>query len=173
MSAKRHPLRAPRALFVLAMLAASVPGTAHADVMYSAAWVDCDTVANRLSVRYGLLSSAVTDPSATVFWSLIRYSKRPDGNPDQVTDLLPATSECRLKNGRYTVTLEPIPLNYNLQARCGGVVRGSVTIERDGRQILPPLEFAPGDCWSTAKVVRRVSVDGNDGKLLIEHAENE
>lgn len=173
MKARLKNLCAPLGLPLAVFLVGGLPGIARADVMQEAAWVDCDTNRNQLSVRYGRQSSAASDPKATVFWSLIRYSKRPDGDPDHVTDLVPAEKECSLNGGRYRVILEPVPMNYNLQAFCGAVVRGQVTILRDGREIVPATEFATGECSGPNKVIRQISVDGKSGKVLMEREEEQ
>lgn len=157
----------PRTVCALAgtLLGFHLPMAAHADVMKDAAWIDCDPGNDRLTVRYGAVSAS--DPTATVFWSLIRYSKRPDGDAEHVEELMSTQRSCRLSGGNYIITFWPVPMNYNLHGLCGGIVRGEVAIALDQRMILPRTEMETGDCAGPVASIRDIVVSGNDGRVTV------
>ena len=144
--------------------------SAHADVMRDAAWVDCDQVRDRVTVRHGAVSAP--DPRATVFWSLVAYTRRPDGDPDRVSELLSARHSCRLSGGMVEVLLRPVPMNDNLQGLCGAVVRGSVTILRNGQPILKEQELETGDCAGPSQRISDITVFGNNGLVFVNPVSN-
>lgn len=151
-----------------ALLACAVVTSARADVVRDAAWVDCDKLRDRVTVRHGAASG--TDPGATVFWSLVGYSRRPDGDADRVSELRSARHSCRLSGGLFEVVLRPVPMNDNLQGLCGAIVRGSVTILRNGQPILQERELETGDCaWPTRRI-DAVTVYGNNGQVIVDLA---
>lgn len=141
--------------------------SAHADVMRDAAWVDCDQAHDRVNVRYNALSG--DDPRATVFWSLVEYSRRPDGDPDRVSNLRSVRHSCRLSGGLVEVVLRPVPMNDNLQGLCGAIVRGSVTILRNGKPILE-RELETGDCAGPTRRIEAIIVFGNNGQIVVDWA---
>jgi hypothetical protein len=142
--------------------------TAHADVMYDAAWVECDQAQDRLTIRYGAASSK--DPGKTVFWSLIDYTRRPEGDPDHVSALRSARHSCRLSTGLFEVVLQPKPMNHNLQGLCGAIVRGSATVLRDGQIIMPEREFETGECAGPTRRIDAMTVHGKGGAILVDLA---
>lgn len=139
---------------------------AHADVVKHAAWVDCDPGQDRVTVRYGAAST--DDPTAIVFWSLVKYSKRPDGDADRVTQLLDARRSCRLSGGNVIVRLRPVPMNPNLHGLCGAIVRGEVGIVLDRRTLLAPTALETGACGDPGQSIKELTVSGKDGAITIE-----
>jgi hypothetical protein len=136
--------------------------------MYDAAWVDCDQARDRVTVRHGAASR--TDPGAIVFWSLISYTRRPDGDPDQVSELRSAHYTCRLSDGLYEVVLRPAPMNANLQGLCGAIVRGSVAISRNGQPIMKERELETGDCAGPSERIDAITISGGHRHVLVELA---
>lgn len=158
--------RFARPLFSLVLLACTAVPSARADVVRDAAWVDCDKLRDRLTVRHGTVSA--TEPGATVFWSLVGYSRRPDGDPDRVNELRSVRHSCRLSGGLLEVVLQPVPMNANLQGPCGAVVRGSVTILRNGQPILKERELETGDCAGPGQRIEAITVFGNNEQVIVD-----
>jgi len=138
----------------------------HAAVMEDAAWVDCDQAHDRLTIRYGAASR--DDPRATVFWSLVDYTRRPDGDPDHVSALRSARYSCRLSGGQFEVVLQPKPMNHNLQGLCGAIVRGSATVLRDGRTIMPERVLETGECAGPPRRIEAIAVPGKGGPVVVD-----
>ncbi len=149
-----------------AVLMLCAHATVHADVVQQAAWVDCDPGQDRVTVRYGAASA--NDPTAIVFWSLVEFSTRPDGDADHVTRLLDARRSCRLSGGNVIVTLRPVPMNPHLNGLCGGVVRGEVGIALDRRSLLAPTALETGACGDPSQSIKKVTVSGKEGAVTIE-----
>ena len=122
--------------------------------------------AQRSTVRYGAVSA--DDPAATVFWSLVRYGKRPDGDADRVKQLMRAQRSCRLSTGNYIVTLRPVPINSNLNGLCGGIVRGDVAITLNGQTVLPRTEMETGACSGPTQSIKDIVVSGSDGRVSMQ-----
>lgn len=141
--------------------------SAHGAVMMDAAWVDCDQQQDRLTIRHDKASR--DDARATVFWPLIGTTRRPDGDPDQVSELRSASHSCRLSGGLFEVELRPVPMNTNLQGLCGAIVRGSVTVLRDGKPVLE-RELETGECAGPTKRVAAITISGKGGPVLVDLA---
>lgn len=155
-----------------AFAACCAMGTAHADVMQDAAWIECDQAQDRLTIRYGAVSSAHTgkDSGKTVFWSLIDYTRRPDGDADRVSGLRKVRHTCRLSGGLYEVVLQPKPMNSNLNGLCGAIVRGSATVLRDGQVIMPERAFETGECAGPTRRIDAITVHGKGNTILVDEA---
>ena len=133
--------------------------------VHAAARVDCDPSHDRVQIRHDALPGDAA--GATVFRSLVEYSRRPDGDPDRVTDLRSVRHTCRLSGGMFEVVLRPVPMNENLQGMCGAVVRGSVTILRNGKPILAERELETGDCAGPTRRIETITVFGNNGQVVL------
>lgn len=101
------------------------------------------------------------------FWSLIDYSKRPDGDPDRVSGVREVARDCRLSGGVYKVMLRPGIPNPNLQGLCGAAVTGEIRILKDGTEVLEKTAFENLDCNARDSYVSEISVGGKRGKVQI------
>jgi hypothetical protein len=161
-----HVSMRTRRYLTTAVLMLCAHATVRADVAKNAAWVDCNPGQDRLTVRYG--AAPANDPTAIVFWSLVRFSKRPDGDADHVTQLLDVERHCRLSGGTVAVSLRPLPMNSNLNGLCGGIVRGEITIAFDRRTLLAPTALETGHCADPSESITELTVSGKDGAITIE-----
>ena len=75
-----------------------------------------------------------------------------------------------MSGGLVEVVLRPVPMNTNLQGLCGAVVRGSVTILRDGKPILVERELETGDCAGPTRRIEAITVFGSNGQVVVDLA---
>ena len=141
----------------LLLLALSTPAAADGIVGYR-----CDRAKDQLVLTYESAGDGADE--------VVRASRSQDRwNPgsliasmkdaDHIGTLKSVTKQCRLSDGKYKVTISPVPGNLNVQGRCGAWTTAAVNVFNGSKRILDQYQFE-ADCHDTVSpITTRIVID--------------
>lgn len=120
-----------------------LPALASADEFDKLVRYSCDTKADLVRIEYagafpyinkqaGKALQASKGKNAWDPWDLVSL----DETGNFVKSIREIKRTCSLSDGRYLVTIAPVPGNANIQGNCGGWVTASAQIRRPGNEIV-------------------------------------
>jgi len=145
--------------------------TAYADFFYKLVGCECDEKANAVILTYkGGLNEAgkkmMKDkgPQQWDPWSLIVKDKK---NKNYIDSYKTVTSQCKLSDGIYEITIGPLPGNANLQGMCGGFMSAWAEVRRGSEIVLPRHMFEFGDCHVAEPVTTEIIIEAGGKEPVI------
>ncbi|MDD4357088.1 MAG: hypothetical protein PHN98_07530 [Smithellaceae bacterium] len=124
---------------------------ANADSFYKLVGYECGEKANSIKISYlGAYNEAGKEmiknkgPRQWDPWELIESMK----DDDHIGSLKTVKRKCKLKDGIYTITIGPVPGNFNIQGRCGAFMSAWAEVRKGSKVILPQYVFE-ADCHNT------------------------
>ena len=94
-----------------------------------------------------------------------------DGFRTEIVGVREIKKSCKLSDGLYTVTIRPVPGNYNMEGRCGGHISAGIRIVKGEKEIID-RDFE-GDRHGDDPVITTVRVRPNSKAEVIEVEQNE
>jgi hypothetical protein len=119
---------------------------------------ECAPAQHRLTISYrrdeGAAAGDMSGFQEWDPWTLVSIGS------DKIDSLRTIHRTCRTGRRVYALAIGPSPGNWNLQGSCGAAMGAWTSVRRDGKLVLPRLEFE-GECHSELPVVTRIEfVDG-------------
>jgi hypothetical protein len=147
---------------VLILLLLFATSAVRADSFYKLVGYTCDPRANRLVVTYDAAANSagyamMSGKSITQWdpWNLLTMK-----DEVHIKSVRTIVRKCRLSDGIYTVSLGPVPGNWNLEGRCGAWMSAWAEVRRGTRVIYAHADFEQGvGCFYTdGNIITRVEV---------------
>ena len=143
-----------------------LPAVSFADQYFPALQYKCSHDDNKIYItnvgsyqekgHYIDLDRAVINP-----WSLVTI--KGDDHP-VITKQKSETLSCSLKNGKYTVSIQPLVYSRKILGRCGATISSYVSVEKDGKSILAKTAIED-NCLDKPPKIKRITIDDSNGKV--------
>jgi hypothetical protein len=141
------------------------------DRIYPLISYDCDNQADILTITNSLLKPEENtsfkysaDNGTYSPWDMVEIDRKPDKT--LIIRSSKIERECTLSSGKYRVTIEPQIFSHDLTGNCGENISAAVTIDHNGKELLPRTPFEDF-CLGNAPIIIRISVFGKTGEYQI------
>ncbi len=137
-------------------------GSVSADAFYKLVGYDCDRRADRLVVTYDAAANsegeAMMRNKTNFQWDPYRLITMADY--DHIKDLQVVKRTCKLSNGNYSISLGPVPGNFNIQGMCGAWMSAWAEVRKGARVIYPRADFERnvGCTYDKGEIITRVEI---------------
>jgi hypothetical protein len=148
--------------FVTFLFFCFATASVSADAFYKLVGYDCNRRSDRLVVTYDAAANsegeAMMSKQTKYQWDPYRLVTMGDDDHIKVVKVIKRT--CKLSDGRYSISLGPVPGNFSIQGMCGAWMSAWAEVRKGNRVIYSRADFERGvGCtYDAGEIVTRVEI---------------